>query len=234
MDEILFEREEYRVTNAGVAVLLKAILGKLPPPTRKRFAPLDQQQRCLAKEAELIAAGIDAGAMGQWLDLHASQRATGRAWNVVFKALTSLDLLRITYSAAAVSAAMHKVIAMGDPAKCTAPYLAAMLRNASEPRPAAPSASVAPAANMRAALSQEEAWTRIMAVLQQRHPDQRSWSTWLAPCQMIEATPTRLHVSVPSTTHVAWLTDIYTNVFLAAALDVFGEEVKTLQFTSRD
>lgn len=235
MNEIIFQRGEYRITDEGVAVLLKAILDKMPAPTRKRFAPLDWQKQYHEKLAEMTQAGIDIRTLGQFLDLNAGQTSTGRAWNVMYKVLTGLDLLRLKYSAAAVNAAMNKVIAMGEPKKCTAPYLAAILRNTGEALPAVSTPlndrDVYPQAALP--IDEEEAWQRIMRLLEARI-NSASWRTWLAPCQMIACSPEKLHISVPSSVHVDWLTDIFTGVFLQAGIDVFGERVKVIQFTSRE
>ena len=206
-------------------ILLETILRKLPAPTRKRFEPLDWQKRYLGKLDDMTRAGIDARILDQFLDMRAGQTTTGRAWRVMHKTLTELDLLRMQHSAAALNAAMARTVGMNSPQKCTPQYVAAILRNTSETLPAASAPQPSPAAPM----SPAEAWNGIMALLRQR-VSESNWRTWLAPCQMIAATPAHLHIRVPNSTYVFWLTDHYTGLFKQAAAEIFGGELGMLEF----
>jgi len=220
--EILLKRGEYQEVDEGVKALVSTVVSKLPGPQSKKFEPLLWREQMLKKQAELVQEGVHAGFLSDWLGLDARKRTE----RVQYKILVEVQQLRVQHGAEAVTAALAKVCAMGEPQKATAPYLKAILRNGGAHASASPAAPgpVAPAARKIG----REHWDRIMQALEQRI-NPRSFATWLRPCTLIEISKTALTIGAPSEVHVSWLNEHYIAVLSQAFAKVIGQMPLHLQ-----
>lgn len=213
--EILLKRGEYQQVDEGVKALVSTIVSKLPGPQRKKFEPLVWREQMLKKQAELVQEGVDAGFLSEWIGLDTRKRTE----RVQYKVLTEVQQLRVQYGAAAVTSALAKVCAMGEPQKATAPYLKAVLKNGGGSQPAA--SQPAPAAPAAGKIGKEH-WERILQVLEQRI-NPRSYATWLRPCILMEISRDTLTLGAPSDVHVSWLLEHYIPVISQAFGKVVGQ-----------
>lgn len=158
-----------------------------------------------AARAALYGFGVEISMVRAWLDLHV-QRLNREQLTPTqeLHLLRALADLRHQHSAAALTAALRKVIERHDPQIASVPYLRAVLKNAAsqrQPRPERPVDAAPPK-------TPQERWQRVLARLR-NDLGEDNFRTWIEPIKFWAYNNKQLWLSVPDAVYAATLMDRY-------------------------